>query len=766
MTGRRFARITPLMASCVIALPAPLSAQTAPVAEPASQPASLAPDNGEIIVTATRREATLNSVPLSIQALTGRSLAEQGSFDFNSYSRSVTGLSALDRGPGQQLITIRGVSSDTSSTNTDAPESKETTAIYFDDTPVSYNGFNPDLQLVDIDRIEILKGPQGTLFGAGALAGVIRIIGKRPDLNAIGGHVEGEVSDYSGGGLNYAGNATVNVPVSRGTAALRVTGYARHEGGFIDNVGFDRPGGGYRTVKNVNSGNTYGIRGQLRAKTGPFDVTFKAIRQQTRLRGTQNVDVDPSLGGTRNPDIPAGAVLSDRQQFRRGAEPYRDGITILNADATVHLGAVDLFSSSSFLSRQQNADIDFTNFLPTASGIGRLRNPFPLQNATRGKDFVQEVRLVSASPASAFQWVVGAFYDKGRKRFSQDFASVGVDADNGGAFGSDLLLHTVARFHDTQYAVFGEASYRLDRLTATVGLRYFNYKSIYDIAGDGVFLGGPLVLNGRVTKDHGFNPKVNLSYKITADKLVYAQAARGFRLGGINDPLLAYCSASDAAAYANDFGSDSLWNYEAGAKLGWLGGKLQTNVAAYHVDWSNVPITRQLACGVSNTVTAGALKIDGVEFDANARITPVWRLSGGFSYAHSRITSIDPTASALTGIIVGERAAGIAPWNANLTSAIDVPVADRTYIYGNAAWQYVGSIFNYAGTNDPRRVKQPAYSLFNAKLGVRRGRYDLSAFVNNVLNKRAVLFHDRILGETRDTLNRPRAIGLNLKTDF
>ena len=169
--------------------------------------------------------------------------------------------------------------------------------------------------------------------------------------------------------------------------------------------------------KDVNSSRTSGVRAQLRTKPGPLDVTVKVIRQETKLNGTQNVDVDQSLGGTPNPDIPGGVVLSERQQFRRGAEPYRDGITILNADATLHLGAVDLFSSTSFLSRQQNADIDFSNFLPAVFGGPRLTNPGILANATRGKDFVREMRLVSASPASPFQWVIGAFYDKGRKSF-------------------------------------------------------------------------------------------------------------------------------------------------------------------------------------------------------------------------------------------------------------------------------------------------------------------------------------------------------------
>ena len=777
MTGRSFTRpfLGLLLGSTAALIPGASLAQTASAADPgtpvepeadaAAQDAA-APDNEEIIVTATRREATLNSVPLSIQALTGKTLADQGSYDFNSYSRSVTGLSALDRGPGQQLITIRGISSDTSSTNTDAPESKETTAVYFDETPVSYNGFNPDLQLVDIERVEVLKGPQGTLFGAGALAGVIRIIGRKPNLTEVGGHAEAELSDYTGGGLNYAGNATFNAPLVTDKVGLRVTGYARHEGGFIDN-GLDDGIGGTRTKRNVNDGETIGGRGQIRFQPNDLiDVTFKVIHQQTRLDGSQNVDVDQNRGGTENLDIPVGVVLSDREQFRRSDEPYRDRITIYNSDATLHLGAVDLFSSSSLIRRRQNATIDFSNFLPVAFGIGRLSNPAILDNETRARDFVQELRLVSAARDSKFQWVVGAFYSKGRKSFQQDFFSVGVDADNGGAFGSDLLLHTVAGFRDTQYAFFGEASLRFGKLTATAGLRYYNYKSVYDIEGDGAFLGGPLLIEGRETKDDGFNPKINLSYRLTDDKLFYVQAARGFRLGGINDPLLSYCSPDDAAAFSNDYESDSLWNYEAGVKLGWLGGKLQTNVAAYHVDWSNVPITRQLACGVSNTVTAGQLKIDGIEFDATARISPIWRVSGGFSYAHSRITSIDGQASALTGIVKGERAAGVAPWNANLTTSFDVPVADGRRIYGNATWQYVGSIYNYAGTLDPRRVRQQPYSLFSARAGVRLGRYDLSLFVNNLFNKRAVLFHDRILGETRDTLNRPRAIGINLKADF
>ena len=147
-------------------------------------------------------------------------------------------------------------------------------------------------------------------------------------------------------------------------------------------------------------------------------------------------------------------------------------------------------------------------------------------------------------------------------------------------------------------------------------------------------------------------------------------------------------------------------------------------------------------------------------------MTSFWRLSGGFSYADSRIASIDPAVGAATGIVVGERSAGVAPWNANVTSSFETRFREHDTLYGNATYQYVGSIYNYPGTYDPRRFLQNPYGMVNLRLGVRRDRWDASLFVSNLLDTHALLFHDRILGETRDTISRPRSIGINLKTDF
>ena len=750
---------------------APALAQIAPATadgQAAKATAGAAAQVDEVVVTATRRETKLNSVPLSIQALSAQSLAEQGSYDFNSYARSVTGLSALDRGPGQQLITIRGVSSDTSSTNTDAPESKETTAIYLDETPISLNAFNPDLQLVDIDRIEVLKGPQGTLFGAGSLAGVIRIISRKPDLTRFGGEAELETSGYDGGGVNGAGHLAVNVPLVTDKAALRVVGYGRSDGGFIDNVGLGGVGGATPKVdKDANSSATSGLRAQLRlVPTDYLDVNAKYVAQWTHLDGSQNVDDSTLADGSHNPELPNGVTLGPYQQYRAAPEPYNDAIQILSLDATVHLPIADLISSTSYTVRRQNNAIDFTGALPVLFGVGPLSHPGLLLNRTRARDVVQEVRLVSRDTGAPFQWIVGVFFDDSHKSFQQDLPSTGIDADNDGAFGSDNLLHTVAVFHDRQYAVFGEANYRLGNLTATAGLRYYDFKEVYGEVGDGAALAGPLSISGRETKDNGLNPKLNLSYKLDASKLVYAQVARGFRLGGINDPLLAICSPDDAATYVDAFRSDHLWNYEGGAKLGWFGGRVQTNLSAYHIDWTDVPLTRQLACGISNTVTAGALKINGLEFDGAVRVNAIWKLAGGFGYTDSKIKSITSDVSAQTGIVPGERSAGITPWNANLTSSLGMPVGSDFTIYQDTTLQYVGSIFNYPGTFDPRRYEQKPYTMVNLRAGVRRDRWDLSVFMNNVFDKRAVLFRDRILGETRDTISRPRTIGVNVKTTF
>jgi iron complex outermembrane recepter protein len=720
----------------------------------------------EIVVTATRRSEALNDVPLSIQALSGRTLTEQGAFDFNSYSKSITGISALDRGPGQQLITLRGVSSDTSATNTDAPEAKETTAIYFDETPVSLSGFNPDLQLVDIDRVEVLKGPQGTLFGAGALAGVVRIITQRPNLEEVEGRAEMEGSTYDGGDNSYAVSGTINIPVLRDGAAIRVTGYTRSEGGFIDNIGLDADRAVPRVSRNANSSRVSGLRAQFRARPiSELDINLKFIRQETKLDGTQNIDVDPSLGGTPNLDIPSGVVLSDDQQFRRGAEPYRDRVTIFSSDATANLRGLDIVSATSFIRRRQSADIDFTNATSTVFGLPRLSQASLLINGTEVEDFVQEIRLVSTADGP-FRWVIGGFYNKQNKVFTQSLASAGINRDNGGIFGSDSLLNTTASFDDRQFAGFGEASYELGQLKLTAGLRYFDFKSIYNIKGEGAAVGGVLDIAARETKDSGFNPKVNVSYKPDEELLVYLQAARGFRLGGINDPLLSFCSASDAASFQQSFGSDKLWNYEAGFKATVLDKRVQINAAVYHIDWTDAPVTRQLACGVSNTATAGTLKIDGIEVDTTARVTDFWRLSGGFAYVDSRFDTVTPEVAAQTGIVSGERTPGVARWTANLSSSLELPLAGSSRLYSTATYQYTGSIYNYAGTSDPRRFLQPAYSLVNLRLGVRRDNWNVAAFLNNVFDKRAILFRDRILGETRDTINRPRSIGINVSATF
>ena len=250
----------------------------------APQPAGAALE--EIVVTATKRSESLQNVPFSVQAWGEAQLEKLGATDFAGYARSVPSLSFIDRGPGQQQIVLRGVASSTAITNTDQADSKETVAIYFDETPVSLNGFNPDLKLVDIDRIEILKGPQGTLFGAGSLSGTVRIITRKPQFNATDGAVEVDGSRFDHGGSNYAVSAAGNLPLIDDRVALRATGYSYQDGGFIDNVGLESNQSFGRIARDVNTSNVAGGRLQLRVRASDvLDLNFKLLRQQSRLGG-------------------------------------------------------------------------------------------------------------------------------------------------------------------------------------------------------------------------------------------------------------------------------------------------------------------------------------------------------------------------------------------------------------------------------------------------------------------------------------------------
>ena len=427
----------------------------------------------------------------------------------------------------------------------------------------------------------------------------------------------------------------------------------------------------------------------------------------------------------------------------------------------------DVISASSYVVRNQSADIDFTSVCTSTFGLS-CTDPLILSNATRVKDFIQEIRLVSKDDESArFRWIAGAFYDHQQKDFSQDLVSNGISGANGGAssgfdafvFPDDIYLFR-AHFKERQFALFGEGSYKITTaLTATVGLRYFNFDQRYDVSDTGFLFGGSGGGNVR-TRDHGFDPKYNLSYAFDSNHLMYLQAAKGFRLGGPNTPLFAAC---DTTGTPDSYRSDSLWNYEIGSKNTLLGNRLRLNGSLYHIDWKDVPIAYILACGNGVTLNAAGVRVNGAEVDATMQVSERFAMGVGSSYTDSTFTSALDFAS----IVKGERTPAVPRLSANLWGSYESQVNDNGLkAYGFGTVTYIGDIYNYAGSNDPRRVDQPGYALANMRAGFRSGAWDLAVYVNNIADKRAVLFLDRILATNRPSINRPRTVGLSLKWTF
>jgi outer membrane receptor protein involved in Fe transport len=730
---------------------------------------------GEIVVTATRRAQSLQDVGYSIQALDSAALERAGTDDFSDYAKGIPSLGFIDRGPGQQQITMRGVNSSTAITNTDQPESKETVAIYFDETPVSLNGFNPDLRLFDVERVEVLRGPQGTLFGGGALSGAIRILTKAPRLGEFEGQAEVLLSTTRRGGTNLGINSLINVPISP-AAAVRIVGYVRDVSGFIDNLGLvgvnALPPGGVpqlntpRLTRDVNTDNTKGVRATLLIEPTPdLSLTARVLYQDTRLGGTQSEDgAGLQVPGDPNQSDNRGIVVGRFQQFREVPEPYFDKFVIPSLVMSYNLGWATLTSATSYQDRDQTNDVEAVDIF---GKFGFNEVPALLRNRTRVKDFNQEVRLVSES-GGRLDWIAGAYYNRQRKRFDQDYPSPGLQALNpsfdttaGGVAPVDNGTILRERFDDRQYAVFGEVGYRFGDLRAVAGLRYYNFRQKVSYFANGAFqtFGQVIDVERPVLRDNGFNPRFGLEYTPSKNHLVYANVARGFRLGGTNRPISPVFCPGFTNAPAG-FGSDSLWNYEIGSKNQFFDRRVTLNVAGFYVDWSNIPISVVLACGSAFSDNAGRVSSKGLEVDGQVRISQDLRIDFGVGYTDAQFERSFNT----LGIFNGQQVPGTPKWTLSTAVNYDRRIKENLSGFAYLGASYRSGIWNIADSRT--RIRQPAYTIADVRLGLRTQRWEAALFADNLLDQRAVLFRDPILQEDRISVNRPRTIGINVKSFF
>ena len=744
---------------------------------------------GEVIVTATRRAEKLQDVPESISALDTKAISTRGLQQMDDFAKLIPGLSLGVREPGGTTIVFRGVAS--SGLQFGAVSSS---ALYLDEQPITQSGRSPDPRLVDIERLEALRGPQGSLYGASSQSGTLRIITNKPDPSGFSAWTEGQVTSVDGGGTGYDVSAMVNLPLSD-KIALRIVGFAAEDAGFIDNVLSDSLGGTFDNSnvvdKDVNSAQTTGGRAALRFDISEnVNATLGAVFQDLSTDGHGDVNGD----------------MGDLNQVRFENESLDDKWYQLALTVNASLPFGDAIFSASYFDRDFAYEGDATAYEYTFNQASLYYNsPIydfggdPRGFATNDEQTeitTFEARLQSAADSqSRWGWLAGAFYSK--ETGHTEFDSYVRGYENTPAFAyfaylqynvyDSTLAPTQTWFlgrYDTeleQTAVFGELSFDVtENFTITAGGRWFEYKrkfAQHQESPEG-FSGYSLLDASSSTKEDGTVAKLNLTYRIDDDRLVYATYSEGFRAGGRN-------ALKPASILPRDYSSDELQNYEIGAKSEWLNNRVRLNIAAYLMKWDNFAVQIEdpetvpvpiFQLGYVNLPTA---EIPGVEAEFAFSINDSWQIDGSFAYNDAHVSK--GTVLELTGsdgtiyeipVTDGARLPLTPDWSASLGIEFRArgrllnaqPFARFDYAYVGEVANNLEGIESVVSTTGVQKLD--AYQTGDLRFGLEGEKWSGSIFVDNVWDERASVFQSNRWAEPRHSIIRPRSFGLQFRLEF
>ena len=763
---------------------------------------------GEITVTARKRAESLEDVPFAISARSGEQLRNTGATNIEDIANGIAGFTVLNLGPGQSQAAIRGVSG--GKIDRDLPGVKEQIGVYMDESPISLSLFTPDLELYDLNRVEVLRGPQGTLFGSGSIGGTVRYISNQPDPGASYGDIEVTGNSIEGGETGGSLRGMFNMPMSD-TAAFRMVGYYSNIPGFIDAV---QPGG---TVnKDVNGGTKWGVRAAMRFEPNEnLTITPRIIYQDIDMDGYNRTDVWNMLANPFTTTEPR-VTLADRQQYTQLQEKFTDKFKLADLTVEVGLGSHTLTSISSYTDRDILVIRDATQLTGSVTydlgGSGaQVRLNSPLYDATTVKVFTQELRVASDYDGG-FQWVGGAFYSNIKRHYGQQLPTPGYDAlvdlllcpggtpcglhsTDLGAPVADMPFFSDIPYDMTQWAVFAEANFSLsERAGLAVGGRYYDFSEDRVLTFGGLF-SDPSAGPGS-TDSTGFLPRVLLSYDVNKDVQLNAQVSKGFRLGGINDPLnLTLCTPADVVTFGGrpTFQDEKLTNYELGAKIGFAGGRAQFNVSAYRAEIDDLQAV-MVAGSCSSRIVMNVPKAhsQGVEIELAAQPTDHFDFGLTASMMNSKVDS-----DLSTVIQSGFRQPVVPEFQMAANATYKWPLTDRLEGYVTASYQHVGDRYTQIAdqrpsftTFTPRGYGSPTttglvggppltsvsfdpllpeYDLANLRFGVRADDWEAALFINNLTDESAHLGLDQERGRVARVgflTNQPRTVGVTYRKSF
>jgi outer membrane receptor protein involved in Fe transport len=718
----------------------------------------------EIVVSATRQGVqSVQTVPMAITVISATELQNKGLGSVADFGRTIPSVNMQEDSPGVNAIEMRGVV--TTGPDITTLQDRSLTSTYLDDAPISIQSANPDLKVFDLERIEVIRGPQGTLYGAGSMSGTIRLITKKPDSQTLSGSFDTALSNTDHGSFNYNVRGMVNLPVIDNVLGVRIALYRGEDSGFINNIGTHTP-----RANDVES-----TQGRIAARWTPNELaTIDASVTIARLTSHGNYNTYPELGNYVYDSL--------------DPERFDDDFKLYNLTGDFDMGFAHLIASVSYQDRQftDERSFDFFDEALLTPGVLLPSQGFQINSV---KDATQEIRLVSRQDQK-LRWSVGAFHEQYHRFYPQDVYSPGLDAAFADLYGvpgftsigqygtprNDDFFYGTIDVKEHQTALFGEVTYEVvPKVDVTLGARYFNFKQDFNLFFTGVAgalgPGEPLVSNGTTTSSGG-NPRAVVSYKPTDNLMFFAQAARGFRYGGVNLPVpLSFCAADLAAAHLTNapptFGPDHLWDYDIGEKGTFWNGRIVANVTAFYINWGDVQTTFPLACGYPFVENQGKVKSRGLELENRAKVTDslTLNLNASFTDAEANGALVNLNAPS------GAKVPFFPRWIVTTGPDYAVPLGEGSLRF-SADYTFRSATYNEFNLEDPTTRAIPSSVMVNASVTYAIRKYEFSVYGTNLTDNLLVSevaagnrLEPYVPGDER-FIGRPRTYGVRFHIGF
>ena len=769
----------------------------------------------DVIITANKTSESSQKVPLSVSVVGLKQLRRTGAKDFRDYASGIPNLSFGTQGGDaggrfSNEISIRGISG------------ANTTAMYLNDSPLP-ESLSPNL--IDVSHVEVLKGPQGTLYGAATMGGAIKVLTNRPNVTETTGFVEVEGSDVKEGDYNYSVSGLINIPITN-KLAFRGSGYYNFRSGVYDmKVNKDIE---WLNDDEVLHEDFYGDTEDYNGN--PFNIKTDGCKGCTR-EDKFNVDDQKDYGfnvnlgyyPTENISVYATVIHQNLKGFgydfaekdvnnfiqnsNTGMdESFQDKWTHYNLDLDFHFEKGVLTSNTNYLDRGfiETEDVSDINTYwwieyemdPEEEDLSVIWS-VPVDRSVDTRIFQQELRFTSEFEGK-FNFIAGAFFSRNESDWLYDSQAPGLptyllsdnvypaeDGEEGGWWGETMedynrILDGDSRgelpwyiykgyFDVREFALFGQFYYQItDKLKFTLGLRYFNsyiYKDIDETGADFAFLHSPFSTEFR---EDGINPKFNLTYQIDPDKMVYATVAKGFRMGDSNELLPRFAQEElEPGEWPPTYGSDWIWNYEIGFKSVWANGRLIANTAVFYNKWENLQQYRLLESGWGYTANVGSAHTAGFELDMKGKLSKSLELGFGVGLLDPKIDEGGENLPAQPG----DKILYTASFTANANGQYTFHFNNSNDLYIRADLQHVGErLGTYEPELEPWSV-YPSYTLINSRVGYVMKKAEIALFAQNLTNTQAVYgeiqsFAGNLPGRPRYSTNRPLTIGLNVRYNF